>query len=616
MTNQTLTLKTYAVIISVALIITAIIIERISGDDALHVALLYGIAFLIGGFAKAKDGIIKTIENKSLNVEMLMIMAALGAFILGNYYEGAILILIFSISGVLESYASAKSEKALTSLLKLAPKKALRVNDGKETEVAVDDLNIGDHVMVKAGQQVPADGMVVSGTTSLDQSAITGEFVPVFKEKGHVVYGGSINIDGPIVVEIDKDPTESVVQKIILFVKQAQEDKSKSQTRIAKIERVYVYAVIVIALMFMIIPPLFDIWSWPDAFYRGIIVLVVGSPCALVASISPAMLSSLSNAARHRILIKGGSRLEGLGEIKTVVFDKTGTITTGKPHVVAIELSDDEDETWVKRVLLTLESRSNHPLAKAVADHLDGVTMIADADMSEMSGQGMQARINGVLWQVGRFGDRNQHAMSDRIALYAGQGHSIVSIYKDEAHVGFVALMDTLRDGIKDTIKHLRHKGIHTIMMTGDNQSTAAAIADKIGVDAYESDCFPDDKVRRIKALQQHHGKVMMIGDGINDAPALACADVSIAMGTGTDVSLETADIVFMNDRLEHVTKTFNIARRMRRIIMQNIVFSVSVITLLMISNVLALIQLPEGVIAHEMSTILVILNSLRLLFR
>lgn len=616
MTHKTLTFKTYSVIISVALIITALIFEHILDDEGWHVALLYAIAFLIGGFAKAKDGVIKTFENKSLNVEMLMIMAALGAFILGNYYEGAILILIFSISGVLESYASSKSEKALTSLLKLAPKTALLVANGKETEIDVDDLNIGDHVIVKVGQQVPADGMVVSGSTSLDQSAITGEFVPVFKEKGHVVYGGSINIDGPVVVEIDKDPAESVVQKIVLFVKQAQEDKSKSQTRIAKIERVYVYAVIMIALIFMVFPPLFDVWSWSDAFYRGIIVLVVGSPCALVASISPAMLSSLSNAAKHRILIKGGSRLEGLGDIKTVVFDKTGTITTGKPHVVAIELSNNENETWVKRVLLTLESRSNHPLARAVAYHLREMEIIADADMTEMSGQGMQAHINGVLWQVGRFANQNQQDMSDKIAVFAEQGHSIVSIYKDEKQVGFVALMDTLREGIQEAIKDLRDKGIHTIMMTGDNQSTAAAIAGMIDIDAYESDCFPDDKVRRIKALQQTHGKVMMIGDGINDAPALATADVSIAMGTGTDVSLETADIVFMNDRLEHVAKTFNLARRMRRIIMQNIIFSVSIITILMISNVLALIQLPDGVIAHEMSTILVILNSLRLLFR
>ncbi|MBN2300732.1 MAG: cadmium-translocating P-type ATPase [Acholeplasmataceae bacterium] len=616
MTRKQLVIETSSVIISFILIITAFILGKIISPDSLIVMILYGFSFLIGGYAKAKEGVLSTIENRALNVEILMILAALGAFIVGNYGEGAILILIFSISGVLESYATSKSEKALTSLLKLAPQTALLLVNGEEKEVLVSEVKVKDQVIVKVGQQVPVDGIIIKGATSLNQSAITGEFVPVYRGIKETVFAGSINIESTIVVETTKDPSESVVQKIIDFVKHAQEEKTDSQSLIDRIEKFYVYVVIILAIAFMLIPPMFGWLTASEAFYRGIVVLVVGSPCALVASITPAMLSALSNAAHHRILIKGGKHLEDLIGLKAVVFDKTGTITTGVPRVVRVETISSLDKEKVLSILYTLEKQSEHPLAKSIVDSMDAKYYINNINTNEISGRGMQAKIDDDTWEIGRFDYTMHHEIQEKLDRCTGLGHSIVAIIKNKEMVGFAALMDTIRDNAKEVMTALRNLNIQTVLLTGDHKFTAAAIAREAGVDSFESDCFPEDKVRKIKEIQETVGKVMMIGDGINDAPALAVADISVAMGTGTDVSLETADIIFMNDKLENLPQIINLSKRMRRITLQNVVFAISVITILMISNVFGYIKLPTGVVAHETSTILVILNSLRLLLK
>lgn len=617
MSKKQLMIETTSVIISIILIVIGFALSQ-GKPEPWYVALAFGLSFLIGGFAKAKEGIRATIRHKALNVEILMILAALGAFIVGDYSEGAILILIFSISGVLESYATSKSEKALTSLLELAPKTAILLQDGIETEVMVESLKITDRVVVKVGQQVPVDGKIVEGSTSLNQAAITGEFVPVNKDLGSFVYAGSINIESTILVETEKSPKDSVVQKIVDFVKKAQSEKTKSQSFIDRFELYYVYIVILMAIMMMIIPPLpFVNWlTQEEAFYRGIIILVVGSPCALVASITPAMLSALSNGARNRILIKGGTPLESLIGLKAVIMDKTGTVTTGIPKVVRIETIDSIDQSSVLSVLYTLEKQSRHPLAKSIADHLDPSYRLNDIKTVEISGRGMEAIIDGVKWQVGRFDSTIHEELIEKMDRCNALGHSNVSIVRDGKTVGFVALMDTIRDHAKDVMKDLKSLGIKTILLTGDNPFTAHAIAKESGIETFEANMFPADKVKRVKKYQKELGKVMMVGDGINDAPALATSDVSVAMGTGTDVSLETADIVIMNDALESIPKLIRLARRTRIVTLQNILFSVSVITILLISNIFGLIELPIGVVAHETSTILVILNSLRLLFK
>ena len=609
MSKAQLRIETLFVIISILLIGSAFVLQRFETIDEIYASGLFGLSFLIGGFFKAKEGVLDTIKDKSLNVEILMILAALGAFVVGEFQEGAILILIFSVSGVLESYTTARSEKELTSLLKLAPDMAIRLVDGVEVEVEVSSIQVGDQVIVKVGQLIPVDGTIVTGQTSIDESTITGEFVPVSKRVSQSVYAGSINLESAIVVKCTVDPKQSVVQKIIDFVAQAQASETTSQTLIGRIEKIYVYVVIALAITFMVVPPLFGWLSASEAFYRGIIVLVVGSPCALVASITPAMLAALSNGAKQRILIKGGQPLEQLLSIQAVVFDKTGTITDGTPKLMQMSPFSEED----KVVIASMEARSNHPLAKAIVTAMSEVTPVV-LEASELSGQGMSGEHQSMEYHIGRFDYPIPASLKEAIQAQEALGYTVVTVFKQRVGIGYLSLQDQVRKGVAQTMDALHAKGIRTIMLTGDNAPTAKAIADRAHIQEVEAGLFPEDKVTFIKAYQARYGAVMMVGDGINDAPALATADVSVAMGSATDVSLETSDIVLMNNQLDSILKLFRLSKRTRRVTLQNVIFSVSVIAVLMVSNVFGLIELPAGVVAHETSTILVILNSLRLL--
>jgi Cd2+/Zn2+-exporting ATPase len=609
MSKLQLRIESLFVIISIVFIASAFVVQRVAGIDDNVVRILFGLSFVVGGFFKAKEGVLATIENKSLNVEILMILAALGAFVVGEFQEGAILILIFSVSGVLESYTTARSEKELTSLLKLAPDMAIKLVNGVEEEVEVSRLTVGDQVIVKVGQLIPVDGVIVEGQTSIDESTITGEFVPVNKSANQTVYAGSINLESAIVVQCTVDPKQSVVQKIIDFVEEAQASQTTSQTLITRVEKIYVYVVILLAVLFMVIPPLFGWLTQAEAFYRGIIVLVVGSPCALVASITPAMLASLSTAAKQRILIKGGQPLEHLLSIQAVVFDKTGTITDGTPKLIEMSAFSEADHV----VIASMEARSNHPLAKAIVAHFSDRSLVT-METSEFSGQGMSGIYESNEYHIGRFDFAMSDALRQTINAQEALGYTVVTVYKNEECIGYLSLQDQVRDGVSQTMDALHALGIQTIMLTGDNAITAKAIASEAHIKDVHAGLFPQDKVTLIKEYQTKYGAVMMVGDGINDAPALATANVSIAMGSATDVSLETSDIVLMNNNLENILRLFRLSQRTRRITLQNVVFSIGVIAILMVSNVFGLIELPAGVVAHETSTILVILNSLRLL--
>jgi Zn2+/Cd2+-exporting ATPase len=617
--KKRLILESVFVIISIILIISGFILENFAVNQNL-IAYIFGFSFLIGGYSKAKEGILSTIKNRSLNVEILMIMAALGAFFVGEFKEGAILILIFSISGVLESYTTSKSEKALTDLLKLAPEKAILLKNGIEKDVDISSLDLNDLVVVKVGMQVPVDGKVINGQTSVNQSLITGEFMPLYKVVGDTVYAGSINIESQIIVETTKNPKESVVQKIVDFVKDAQEKKTKSQTFIDKFEKYYVYFVILLAILVMLIPPLIpslnDTWTPSYAFNRGIIVLVVGSPCALVASISPVLLSALSNGSRKRILIKGGTPLEETNKIKAVVFDKTGTLTTGVPSVVHIEVSDDIDYDHTMSIIYSIEKQSKHPLAVSITKHLSKYSLINNVESTEISGRGMEAIIDGDCFQVGKFDFENKLSLNNELEKIDISGLSIVYLIKNQVLVGYILLRDTLRENASLVIKKLQSLNIKTILLTGDHEDSAKEISNILNIDQFYANCLPEDKVKYINQIKNEIGPVMMIGDGINDAPALTISDVSIAMGSATDISLETSDVVIMTDNLEHVLELFKLSKRVSSVITQNVLFSTSVIAILLISNLFGIIRLTEGVLAHELSTILVILNSLRLLIK
>ncbi len=607
-----LTRQIFAAALGLLLIIAAFILQAILGKTT-PVAVIFAIAYIIGGFYKAKEGVILTKRNKHLNVEILMVLAALSAFVTGNFGEGAILILIFSISGVLETYATKKSEKELKGLLDLSPKTARLLQNGEEIEVPVDQIKPQQYVLVKPGDMVPVDGVISEGQTTVKEAAITGEPMPVDKQVHDKVYASSINVDGMITVQCLKDPKESIVQKIVDFVKDAQADKSEAQSNVEIFERYYVYVVIAMALVYMFLPPLFGWLSASESFYRGTIVLVVGSPCALVASIAPAQLSALSRASKNRVLIKGGSHLETLKDIKTIVFDKTGTLTTGEPEVKHVYIDPKEDKNYLFQVIKALESQSTHPLANAILKHFDETEALTSLNTQETSGAGVSATIGDSTYQVGRFDHPKTPWVDEQFSSLDDQAYSHVGIYKDETMIGFITLEDSLRPNLKALINALHTFKIKVVLMTGDHAYSANQIAETLGIKHVHSDCYPEDKLSHVKTYQKQ-GHVLMLGDGINDAPALTQANVSIAMGAGTDVSLETSDIVLMDNDLTKLTDVFTLSNKMRRIITQNVVFSIAVIVLLLISNLFGILNLPFGVLMHEVSTILVILNSLRLL--
>lgn len=608
--NHRLKLETIYIIISIVLILTATIVKAYFTHGAEFI--LYGLALIIGGYYKTKEGVLKAIKNKGLNIEALMILAAIGAFILKEYAEGAILIFIFALSGLLENYANAKSEKALTNLLKLAPDRAILIKDEEEVEIDAKDLKVGDIVIVKVGSQVPADGRIIFGSTSINESMITGEFLPVDKKVGDEVFSGTINELSTFTMSVSKDMKESTVQKIIDFVEKAHNNQTETETLIEQFEKIYVYVVIALSILIMTLPTLLGLWTLSNGIYRGIVVLVVGSPCALVASVSPAVLSSLSNASKAGILIKGGKHLEVLAKIDTVILDKTGTITEGKPEVIDIYFEAD-DEPLVYDIVYSFEKKSTHPLAKAIVEYLKDKNEIT-LTSREIPGKGTESTHEGNLYQVGNFNVEISESIKERIEKAHKEGYTTVYVSKNSVLIGFISLIDKVRPQVNDTIQRLNELNVRAILMTGDNRYSADIIAKKAGIKYVFSNLLPEDKHRHVSSLMTEGRKVMMVGDGINDAPALAVSNIGVAMGSGTDVSLETSDIVFMNNQIQNIERSILLAKRMKRISLQNIIFSISIIGLLLLSNVFGFIMLPIGVIVHEGSTILVILNSLRLL--
>lgn len=613
-TNKSLKIDAISMLISFVLIIIALVLSK-ETDTTLTISL-WALAFLIGGRSKAVEGIKDTIENRSLNVEILMLLSAIGAFIIGNYQEGAILILIFGVSGVLEEYSLSKSEKALTALLNLQPKQAIKIVDDKEVIVEVNDLKIDDIVIVKVGDQVPADGLVIKGSTALNQSAITGEFVPVTKQPNDFVMSGSINEEATIYVKVTVDPSQSMVQKIINFVADAQSNKTKAESWIDRFEEKYVYVVLIISFLMMIVPPIFDIWDQSTAFYRGIVLLVVASPCALVASISPTMLATMSNAARKGILIKGAQPIESLSEVDYIFLDKTGTITKGQPKVMHIELDNTLNQEEVINALYYGEKHSNHPLAKAIVQHLENEREfeIIDVHTTETPGEGVTINLNGHEYSIGRFPVLHASPLDKKAEEAITRGFTIVNIVLQDILVGYVLLMDTIRENVKETIDSLHSMDVKVIMLTGDNQQTGLQIAQLVGIDDVKGNLYPEEKVKELLKLKQKGYNVMMVGDGINDSPALSAADVGLAMGSATDVSLETADIVLMNDNMVNLAEVIKLSKKAKKIALQNVFFSITVIIFLILMNVFQIVDLPLGVVFHEGSTILVILNGLRML--
>lgn len=585
-------------------------------------ALVFVSAFIIGGYAKAKQGIEATISSKKLNVELLMILAAMGSAIIGYWLEGAILIFIFGLSGALETYTMNKSHREISSLMDLQPEEATRLVDDKEEVLPVEELSIGDILLIRPGERIPADGKIIMGQTIIDEAAISGESIPVTKSQGDEVFAGTVNLRGIIRIEMSKSSDETLFHKIIELVQSAQSEKSPSQKFIERFEGVYVRTVLMVVALMMFVPYFAFGWSWTETWYRAMVLLVVASPCALVASVTPATLSAISNGARNGILFKGGVHLENLAQIKAIAFDKTGTLTKGKPEVTDVILREDLTDEYLLTHVSAIEQYSNHPLAGAVvsyaADHVKERDYLMVLDMEDIAGFGVRGNINGIEWKVGKAGfvekeeaDQFHDQMMNKLS---DEGKTVIFARDDKGIAGLIALKDVVRDDAIEAIRALHEAGIKTVMFTGDNERTAAAIAAESGIDSFISGCLPETKAIEIKKLEKEYGIVAMVGDGINDAPALATATVGISMGEGSDVALETADVVLMKNHLPLIAETVHLSKRMNRVVKQNIYFSIGVITLLIASNFLQVVTLPLGVIFHEGSTILVILNGLRLL--
>ena len=608
-----------ATTISGILIILGIVLQWQNFDTA--AAIIFVLSFIIGGYKQAKEGFIDTVENKHLNVDILMVLAAVGASLIGYWMEGALLIFIFSLSGSLEEYATDKSTQAITALMNIVPEIAKRINpDGSIEDVAVKDLKVGDTLMVPKGASIPIDGTIASGLGLIDEAAISGESVPVEKTVGDDIFGSTINLSEALTMTVSKESKDTLFAKIIRMVEEAQKTPSKTASFINRIENTYVKIVLVfVPVMIAVFYFLLD-WGWNESFYRGMVLLTVASPCALVASATPAVLSAISNAAKRGILFKGGIAIENFSAMDCIAFDKTGTLTEGKPVVTEANSMAGTDAKHIMSVVYALEHSSTHPIASALVQHLETKEYVKNQmdSIQDLTGFGLAGEAFGSKWKIGKktfvvTDELNEPSFVKEAFALQNEGKTVIYVSQDDKVVAYYALLDTPKSEAKDMIAFFKANGVHTIMITGDNEATGQTIGKQLGVDEIRANCLPEDKTKILKDLQSKYKLVGMVGDGVNDAPALANADIGIAMGEGTDIAMETADVVLMKSELDKLEYCYGLSKKLKKITMQNIIFSITVILILILSNLFQLINLPLGVVGHEGSTILVILNSLRL---
>ncbi|WP_083421980.1 heavy metal translocating P-type ATPase [Arsenicibacter rosenii] len=596
---------------------------------------LYGLAYFFGGFFTAKEAI-ETIRQGKFEIDFLMLVAAGGAGALGEWAEGALLLALFSIGHALEHYAMNRARKSITALAGLSAKTAVVRRNGTTTEVDVSALQVGDVIIVKPNSKIAADGVVIKGTSSVNQAPITGESVPVDKQPvadgskdlakakpENRVFAGTINGTAVLDVSVTKAAGDSTLARLIKLVNEAESQQSPTQQFTDRFEKWFVPAVLILVVAlcfaFLVIDEPFS-----ASFYRAMAVLVAASPCALAIATPSAVLSGVARAARDGVLIKGGRPLEDLGDLTALAFDKTGTLTIGKPTLQkVVTLSGDE------RALLALaaavEGLSDHPLATAIVngskERLGNVVLPEAVNLKALTGRGVQAEVDNEPVFIGNkalFDE--QKTLTDEVRKQAGEleasGHTVMIVRKGKVFLGILGVMDAPRPEAKQTLAALKQLGIRRmVMLTGDNQQVANAIAQQVGLTDAFGDLLPEEKVKAVDELRQQEGKVSMIGDGVNDAPAMAKSTVGIAMGAaGSDVALETADIALMGDLLDKLPFAIGLSRSARRIIRQNLIISLGMVVILIPLTILGIARIGPAVIAHEGSTLVVVFNALRLL--
>lgn len=594
------------------------------GLDPLVVGVLYAVSYVTGGYF----GVIASIEalkEKTLNVDLLMLLAAVGAAFVGSPAEGAMLLFLFSLSNTLQTYAMDRSRKAIEKLLDLRPSVATVRRGSRLVTLPVEQLTLGDVVIVRPGERFPIDGDVISGDTDVDQATITGESMPVHKQAGDGVFASTLNGNGSLEIRVTRQAKDTTLARIVQMVEEAQSTKASTQRMLDTFESYYAVFVLGAAVLLIFIPWLLLGNDFQTTFYRAMTWLVVASPCALVISTPASILSAIANAAKNGVLFKGGVHLEKTATLKVLAFDKTGTLTSGKPTLTeTFAYGKEMDAPEMLRFAAALEARSEHPLARSIVKSAQdrGLNLPTATDFRAIPGQGVEGRVDERHFWIGNermFVERDVQIPADLLARarqMEDDGQTAMYVYSAPQFLGLLAVADTLRPDAIEMIKGLKAAGIErVVMLTGDNPRVAAKIALKAGVDEFHAGLLPQDKVTVLKALQQKYGPVAMVGDGVNDAPSLATADIGIAMGGGgTDVAIETADVVLMSDDLRKIPFAIGLARRAEKVVWQNLIFAMAVIVILIASAFGARLPLPLGVLGHEGSTVLVVLNGLRLL--
>lgn len=621
-------------------LISAYFSSKAAVPSAMLTSLLYAAAYIFAGQEGVKSAI-ASLRQKVLDVDVLMVLAAIGAALINAPFEGALLLFLFSFSNVLQRYAMQRTQQAIQSLLTLRPKEALVKRNSQTLKIPIEDILIGEIIIVRPGEQIPADGILIEGTTSVDESSLTGESIPVAKTNGSPLFAGTINQSGGIELRTTKLASDTTLAHMVRLVAEAQAEKSNTQRLLEHAEQFYAIGVILLTIGIFLFPWIFYGESFSQAFYRAITIMVVASPCALIISTPATVLSAIGGAARRGILIKGGSHLESAAQIDIVAIDKTGTLTFGKPTLTEIittagicvvpEASSaaplPADAQQILRAAAALEAKSEHPLAHAILTSAEkhGLDLPTASNFQATLGKGAQATIENTHYIIGSekhflsLNSQQTTALQQQALPYKEMGKTCVWLGTQQGDtttaLAILIMADTLRPSAPPLIENLKKLGVKkVIMLTGDNSIVAYAIAKQAGITEVHAELLPEDKLNTIRMLKSQ-GTVMMVGDGVNDAPALAMADIGLAMGAaGTDVAMETADVVLMADRLQNIPLLLAHAKRAKRILFQNLLFASSVIIILIIATLGFTLPLPLGVIGHEGSTVLVCLNGLRLL--
>ncbi len=608
-------------------LLVAFLVQRLHAPETLFL-LLYLVAIVSGGWGNARKAWY-ALPKLDFNMSVLMTTAIIGAMAIGKWEEGATVAFLYSVSELLEAWSMEKARKSIRDLMDIAPKVArVRRPVGEfglpvEMEIPVDEVEIGDTLIIRPGEKIAMDGVIIKGESAINEAAITGESVPADKGPGAEVFAGTLNTNGSLEIEVTKRVEDTTIAKIIHLVEEAQTKRAPSQAFVDRFAAIYTPIVLTLAVFIIFLPPLVMGYPWGPWIYRGLALLVVSCPCALVVSTPVAIVSAISSAARNGVLIKGGIHLEQAGSLRAIAFDKTGTLTKGRPVVTDVIPFDGMTEASLIQVASNLEIRSEHPLAKAIvqAGEKQSISIQAAADVTALTGRGVRGVIEGETYYIGNIKLFDElglqlDAVSQRVSSLQNEGKTAMIIGTGHRLLGIIAVADEIREVIPTVISQLKKAGIErTIMLTGDNAATARAVTAVAGIDEFHAELLPQDKVEAVQMLLDQHGKTAMVGDGINDAPALATATVGIAMGgAGTDTAMETADITLMADDLTKLPFTIRLSRAALRIIRQNIGFSLIVKVIAVLLVFPGWLTLWLAILADMGASVLVTLNGIRLL--